>query len=53
MIASFALLPLEYIFSIYGITWIVETIALFFFGISWLTKSDVFPFLFCDTPYKD
>lgn len=53
MIASFLLLPLEYLFKMYGITWIVELIALAFFGISWLTKCDLFPFLFCDTPYKD
>lgn len=33
--------------------WLVETIALFFFGLSFLTKADVFPFLFCDTPYTD
>lgn len=53
MIASFILLVPFNIFNVYGGTWIVEAIALFFFGISWLTKSDVFPFLFCDTPYKD
>lgn len=41
------------IFEIWGGTWVVELIALFFFGISWLTKCDIFPFLFCDTPYKD
>ena len=28
--------------------WVVETFALFFFGISFLTKANVFPFLFCD-----
>lgn len=39
--------------QIWGGIWVVETIALTFFGISWLTKSDIFPFLFCDTPYKD
>ena len=33
--------------------WLIETIALFFFGLSFLTKADIFPFLFCDTPYKD
>lgn len=53
MIASFILLPIFNIFDVYGGTWIVELIALFFFGISWLTKCDIFPFLFCDTPYKD
>lgn len=50
MIASFLLLLLP---SFYIKIWLVETIALFFFGVSFLTKADVFPFLFCDTPYKD
>ena len=53
MIASFLLLPIFYTFNIHGGTWIVETIALAFFGISWLTKSDIYPWLFCDTPYVD
>ena len=39
--------------NIWGGTWLIETIALFLFGISWLTKCDIFTFLFCDTPYKD
>ena len=34
-------------------TWLTETIALFFFGISFLTKADIYPWLFCDTPYKE
>ena len=50
MIASFALLLLPY-FAIQ--IWLVETIALFFFGISFLTKADIYPWLFCDTPYTD
>ena len=50
MIASFLLLLLPYF---YIKVWLVETLALFFFGLSFLTKADVFPFLFCDTPYKD
>lgn len=33
--------------------WLVETIALFFFGVSFLTKADIYPWLFCDTPYTD
>lgn len=48
MIASFALVLLPVYFSI----WLTETVALSFFGISFLTKADVFPFLFCDTSYK-
>lgn len=50
MLASFAILLLP---DFYIQVWLVETIALFFFGLSFLTKADVFPFLFCDTPYKD
>ena len=50
MIASFLLLLLPH-FHIQ--VWLVETIALFFFGVSFLTKADIYPWLFCDTPYKD
>lgn len=50
MLASFLLLLLP---DFYIKVWLVETIALFFFGLSFLTKADVFPFLFCDTPYTD
>lgn len=50
MLGSFALLLLPYF---YCQIWLVETIALFFFGISFLTKADAFPFLFCDTSYKE
>ena len=48
MIASFGLLLLP----VYCSVWITEAAALSFFGISFLTKADVFPFLFCDTSYK-
>lgn len=34
-------------------TWVTETLALFFFGISFLTKADIYPWLFCDTPYTE
>ena len=44
MIASFILLLLP----IPHITWIVEAIALAFFGVSWLTKADYYPWLFAD-----
>ena len=50
MMASFTLLLLPN-FSIK--MWLVEAIALFFFGISFLTKADIYPWLFCDTPYED
>ena len=50
MLASFLILLLPY-FRIQ--VWLVETIALFFFGISFLTKADIYPWLFCDTAYTD
>ena len=53
MAISFLFIIPMVIFDIWGGTWFVETIALVFFGISWLTKADIFPFLFCDTPYSD
>jgi hypothetical protein len=50
MIASFLMLLLpDFRIKV----WLMETIALFFFGISFLTKADIYPWLFCDTPYKD
>ena len=45
MIASFCILLLPY-FHIQ--IWLVEAIALFFFGISFLTKADYYPWLFAD-----
>ena len=50
MLASFAILLFP---PFPSRIWLIETIALFFFGLSFLTKADVFPFLFCDTPYTD
>lgn len=50
MIASFLLLLLP---DFHIKIWLVETIALFFFGISFLTKADIYPWLFCDTPYTE
>ena len=45
MLASFLILLLP-AFPIK--VWLLETIALFFFGISFLTKADIYPWLFCD-----
>ena len=45
MLASFTLLLLP---DFYIKVWLVETIALLFFGISWLTKADYYPWLFAD-----
>ena len=32
--------------------WLMEAIALFFFGISFLTKANIYPWLFCDKKFK-
>lgn len=50
MIASFILLPLAIfgVINIPHIIWWIETIALAFFGISWLTKANCIPMLFAD-----
>lgn len=53
MVASFVFLIPVSIFKLWGGIWVIEAVALTFFGISWLTKSDIYPWLFCDTPYKD
>ena len=50
MIASFLMLFLPYFPSK---VWLMEAIALAFFGISFLTKADIYPWLACDTPYTD
>lgn len=50
MVASFILLPLARfgIINIPHVIWWIETIALAFFGISWLTKADCIRLLFAD-----
>ena len=53
MIASFLFLIPVSIFDIWGGIWVIEAVALMFFGISWLTKSDVYSWLFCDTAHKE
>ena len=45
MMCSFLILLLP---EFYIQTWLVEAIALFFFGISFLTKADYYPWLFAD-----
>jgi hypothetical protein len=45
MIASFLLLLLP---EFYIQIWLIEAIALFFFGVSWLTKADYYSWLFAD-----
>lgn len=41
------------IFNIWAGTWLVEAVALMFFGIAFLTKADIYPWLFCDSAMKD
>ena len=49
MVASFvALIPLN-ILDVWAGTWAIEAVALAFFGVSWLTKANCYPWLFCDT----
>lgn len=47
MLAAFSLFLLNLIpsFNCYNLVWIVEAIALFFFGVSWIVKADAFPLL--------
>ena len=45
MIASFLILLIP---NVPHRVWVVETIALFFFGISFLTKANIYPWLFSD-----
>lgn len=45
MVASFLILLLPHF---YIKVWLTETIALSFFGISFLTKANIYPWLFCD-----
>ena len=54
MIASFILLPLvQYgIINVPHVVWVIEFIALQFFGISWITKANCIPFLFADKANK-
>lgn len=48
MLVSLALIVPVSILGIYGGTWFVEMLALGFFGISWLTKSNIYPWLFAE-----
>ena len=45
MVLSFSILLIP---GLYIKVWLTETIALFFFGVSWLTKADRYRFLFAD-----
>lgn len=50
MLASFLIMALP---PFHIQVWLTETIALFFFGVSFLTKADIYLWLACDTPYTD
>lgn len=50
MIGSFAIMLLP---EFHIKVWLTETIALFFFALSFLTKADIYPWLACDTPYEE
>jgi hypothetical protein len=49
MVVALLAIVLVSLFNIWGGTWLVEAVALFFFGIAFLTKADVYPWLFCDS----
>ena len=50
MLMAVIMLAFQSILPIKHLTWWVEMIALFFFGISWLTKADRYAWLAADTP---
>jgi hypothetical protein len=53
MICAMLILIFVCIFDIWAGTWAVEAVALAFFGIAFLTKADVYPWLFCDSKDED
>ena len=48
MIASFLLLIPLLLLKVPAATWIIEAVALLFFGVSWLTKAQCYKWLFKD-----
>ena len=53
MLLSLLSIVIVALFNIYAGIWAIEACALMFFGIAFLTKADVFPFLFCDSAFVD
>jgi hypothetical protein len=53
MLCALAGIVVVNIFSVWAGIWMVEAVALFFFGIAFLTKADVYPWLFCDSKDVD
>lgn len=43
-----SLIAIVFVGKLWGGTWAVEMIALAFFGVSWLTKSNIYPWLFAE-----
>jgi hypothetical protein len=48
MVASLIAIFPVMLLGLWGGTWLVEAVALAFFGISWLTKSNIYPWLFAE-----
>lgn len=48
MLVSFVAIVPAALFQIHGLTWVVECIALGFFGVSWLTKANYYKWLFAE-----
>lgn len=48
MIVTFVMLPIMSIFAIPCGVWIVEALALFWFGLAWITKAERFKWLYAD-----
>lgn len=53
MVVALLTIAVVVMFNIWAGTWFVEAVALFFFGIAFLTKADVYPWLFCDSKNED
>jgi hypothetical protein len=53
MLLSLLSIVVVFLFNVYAGIWMVEAAALAFFGIAFLTKADVYPWLFCDSPNED
>ena len=53
MLVSLIILVIFMPMGVYAMTWWIEAIALMFFGIAFLTKADIYPWLFCDSAGKD
>lgn len=48
-----SLIAIFFLGGVYAGIWMVEAAALMFFGIAFLTKADIYPWLFCDSAFCD